>query len=268
MGKTKKRLEKVYLAARRRYDRVLGWYEWHDHFSQRNNFIFVLGHMRCGSSLLTHILCSHPEVCGYGETHCHYKNICDYYASARRIWDVAGGRRHSVRHFVDKILHAYHIPNLRVLDWDCIRIIVIVRRPDHALSSMLKLGLFSEKVDLAASYYARQLRWLNDVCSELGDDKGKLISLTYSDLVENSNIILRRLADFLSLSSPIYESYQVNKMTGVPGVGDPGPLIKSGKIISDVSRNIDGRVLCVQDRLWSLYHEMVKSWRKNKIYVV
>jgi hypothetical protein len=54
--------------------------------------LLLLGHMRCGSSLLTHILVDNPEIAGYGETHTryntsndfeewlyrsHYANVCD-----------------------------------------------------------------------------------------------------------------------------------------------------------------------------------------------
>ena len=34
--------------------------------------LFLVGHMRCGSTALANVLCAHPSVSGYGETHVRY----------------------------------------------------------------------------------------------------------------------------------------------------------------------------------------------------
>jgi LPS sulfotransferase NodH len=37
-------------------------------------FVHILSHMRSGSTLLAHLLASHPEIIGYGETHIRYRS--------------------------------------------------------------------------------------------------------------------------------------------------------------------------------------------------
>ncbi len=36
--------------------------------------VLMLAHMRCGSTALSNVLCHHPEVCGFGESHLVYRS--------------------------------------------------------------------------------------------------------------------------------------------------------------------------------------------------
>ena len=47
------------------------------HWIQPQQKILLLGHMRCGSSLLSNILATNPEITGYGETHLDYQTPGD-----------------------------------------------------------------------------------------------------------------------------------------------------------------------------------------------
>lgn len=42
--------------------------------TKRTDYLFVMGHMRSRSSLLTHILLSHPTMLGLGESNAIYES--------------------------------------------------------------------------------------------------------------------------------------------------------------------------------------------------
>ena len=48
-------------------------------------YLFVVGHMRSYSSLLAHILGSHPRIVGYAEMHQKYRNVLDLLELTRKV---------------------------------------------------------------------------------------------------------------------------------------------------------------------------------------
>jgi len=84
--------------------------------------LFILGHMRSGSSLLTHILSSNAAIDGYGETHLDYSNPQDFGVATanvcRHLWKVPSGE-----YVLDKVLHKRHIPRSELLKHPSVRVI-------------------------------------------------------------------------------------------------------------------------------------------------
>ena len=54
--------------------------------SKLDRILFVLSHMRSGSSLLTHILNTNNEIIGYGETHIKYSSELDFKALLSKVY--------------------------------------------------------------------------------------------------------------------------------------------------------------------------------------
>ena len=55
---------------------LFGW--WHDSIScAQYRYVFILAHMRSGSTLLAHLLASHPDFVGAGETKVCYRTPAD-----------------------------------------------------------------------------------------------------------------------------------------------------------------------------------------------
>ena len=46
-------------------------------YKREYRFVFILGHMRSGSSLLAHILASHRNIARRGEAHISYQTVED-----------------------------------------------------------------------------------------------------------------------------------------------------------------------------------------------
>jgi hypothetical protein len=52
--------------------------------------LFLLGHMRSYSSVLSHILGSHPQISGYCETHTKYRTWVDLWKLRWRVRKLTG----------------------------------------------------------------------------------------------------------------------------------------------------------------------------------
>jgi hypothetical protein len=70
----------------------------------RNEFLFVLGHMRSGSTLLCHLLCNSDEIIGFGETHNNYRRRSDLAKLLTSVRASTGKNPFKYRYVLDKIV--------------------------------------------------------------------------------------------------------------------------------------------------------------------
>jgi hypothetical protein len=204
--------------------------------------LFVLGHMRTGSSLLVHILASHRNIMGYGETHNVYTGPEDFGATAANVYRhmraIPGGEAY----LLDKVLHEHHILHSDVLEHSSVRVLFMIRRPDTALSSMVR-NVRNDVVsgaEEAYRHYVQQMEWIHQLSQGLPAEQWT--HTTYSELMQKSDAVLARIASFLELSAPLSKHYETNRYTGTPGIGDPGPHIEAGCIKRDIDRDVEPRV--------------------------
>jgi len=222
--------------------------------------LFILGHMRTGSSLLAHILASHQNVLGYGETHNVYTRPEDFGATTATV------RRHLRRvvssqekYLLDKVLHKHQIAEMEVLNHSSVRVIFMIRRSDMALSSIIQNVGFIQKSEQAYQHYAEQVEWVGTLAEALSSDRWT--STTYTELTQETNTVLSRLEPFLDLSEPLTEHYDTNRYTGVSGIGDPGPHIESGYIKPNIDRDVDPRIRSHLDRAWERFESCAQLLR-------
>ena len=102
-------------------------------------YILVMSHMRCYSSLLCHILNSNPEVAGYVETHNVYAGRADLWRLKRRVFwgtdaDIGG------RYVLDKILHNSCRVNPVLLRRDDVFVIFMLREPRRTIQSTVAMA--------------------------------------------------------------------------------------------------------------------------------
>lgn len=198
-------------------------------------FVLLLGHMRSGSTLLAHLLFSHPQVVGAGERSQPVGSSADLRAL---VWEAA---RHSDRLFrsidrvVDQINHTRFTPSLRLLDREDIDVVILVREPHAAISSMCDvLGKhYDMTLDEAVDYYLERTRDLARIATSLA--RAPLV-VDYEELTESSSETLARLTSHLRLDSPLADEYQLFPFTGRRG--DPSAVIQSGRIISRSDRQL------------------------------
>ena len=201
--------------------------------------LFVLGHMRTGSSLLLHILASHRNIVGYGETHNVYTRTADFGATAANVYRSLRRLPGNEAYLLDKVLHKYQIARTEVLRHPSVRVIFMIRRPDTALSSMVRNEVVAGAED-ACRHYAQQVEWVHRLSEILPVERWTCT--TYSEFTQESDSVLRRIESFLELSAPLSERYDTNRHTGTRGVGDSSPHIEAGYIKRNIDRDVDLRV--------------------------
>jgi len=201
--------------------------------------LFVLGHMRSGSSLLVHILTSHRDIVGYGETHNVYTNPEDFVATAAKVYRYLRSMPGDEHYLLDKALHEYLIVRERVLEHPAVRVIFLVRRPDAALSSMVQNEVVSEGEE-AHQHYVQQTEWMRRLSERLSPRRWT--HTTYTELIQRTGDLFSRLESFLDLSVPLSERYDTNRYTGKRKIGDSGPHIEAGHIKRDIDREVDPRI--------------------------
>jgi len=212
--------------------------------------VFVLGHMRTGSSLLVHILASHRDIVGYGETHNVYTRPADFGAAAANVYRSLRRLPGNEAYLLDKVLHKYQIARTEVLWHPSVRVIFMIRRPDTALSSMIRNEVVAEAED-AWRHYAQQVEWVHRLSEALPAERWTCT--TYSEFVQKSHSVLRRIESFLELSSPLSERYDTNRHTGTRGVGDSSPHIEAGHIKRNIDRDVDLRVRPYVEQAWERF---------------
>lgn len=195
-------------------------------------FIFILSHMRSGSSLLTHLLNAHPQINGFGESHIYYmaqENLKTLLL--RNLWHLKKPILPQ-DYVLDKILHDEIAPSFALPD--NLRIIFLLRQPEPSIKSIIRLFQDRPKMRMteqqARDYYLNRLTSLENYSQQVSDSTRKL-TITYEQLLDQTQPVLNLLQTFLETEQPFSESYKTLSTTGVKGVGDSSKYIQAGRIV-------------------------------------
>jgi hypothetical protein len=203
--------------------------------------IFLLSHMRAYTSLLGHILGSHPEIDGYYEMHRSYASGEDL---ERQVREYAKRERPKPgsHYLFDKLLHNDFTLNLALPALDDAVILVALRQPEPTLKSIVNLFAKKDIDDLyanpagATTYYVERLRAL----AAFGRQQPKRYYYFDAErLCTDTRRLLDDLGQWLQLGSPLTENYQLFSQTGMAGKGDSSPAIAAGCIIRQETRYSD-----------------------------
>ena len=199
--------------------------------------LFVLSHMRSYSSLLSHVLGSHPQIDGYCETHLRYRFSFDLWRLRAKVKRLTGEPLRG-RYVLDKILHNYPVAH-GILANPRTRAVFLLREPADVVQSIIHMGTHLDpleqntNVGQVTSYYEARLRRLAELAPVLGERAAFLPS---EALLTNTDDALAFLRDFLELHQPLERRYRSFAKTGEPGFGDPSPAIRSGEIGAQSSK--------------------------------
>ena len=188
-------------------------------------YLFLLGTMRSGSSLLTSILCSHPEIIGYGETHVVYDGPDKMWELIARVRRAHEGRA-PTRYVLDKLLHDGLIRDPGVLEGIDVTCVFLLREPRRTIESLVHQ--LDSTLDDAFNYYRERLLNLERYARAFP----RSAFLTYEGLIADSAGTLTRLARFLDLESPLSSEYRLQPLHGLKGVGDRSGRLEAGRILS------------------------------------
>ena len=205
--------------------------------------------MRASTSLIGHILGSHPAINGYFEMHISYDDASALDKQLDVFQENETLKRNS-HYLFDKLLHNDYQLRPERLCFDDIKILVALREPEATIKSIINLFALKETEELYASpveatkYYIERLEWLADFCRTSGQD------YYYFDaglLQSAPDVLLPAISDWLGLDTPLSERYKIFSQTGKARKGDSSKLIHSGKI--DKTRIDYSHIRIPQDEL-------------------
>jgi hypothetical protein len=202
----------------------------------RGSYLFILSHMRSFSSLLCHMLGSHPEISGYGEMQQAYLGRRDLDRLVDAVREQTGNATLG-RYVLDKILHNHEITSV-ILARSEVRWMFLLRNAEDTITSVVNMarslehtGEFSDPVRVADYYVARLMRM-----EQLGEQLGRAaVYLDAESLVDDTDAVLTRLTHWLGLATPLSREYRLFPLTGMPGHGDPSPNIRAGRVVADAA---------------------------------
>jgi hypothetical protein len=197
-------------------------------------YLFLLATMRSGSSLLSSILCSHPEILGYGETHVVYDGTDKMRELVTRVCHAHEGHHEGhhegqapARYVLDKLLHDGLIRDPGVLDGIDLTCVFLLREPRRTIESLVHQ--LDSTLDDAFNYYRERLLNLERYARAFP----RSAFLTYEGLIEDPAGTLERLAGFIGLSSPLSPEYRLQPLHDRKGVGDRSGRLEAGRILSE-----------------------------------
>jgi hypothetical protein len=200
--------------------------------AQQYQRIFLLSHMRAYSSLVGHILGSHPQINGYYEMHMSYTGTTDLDQQLRLYMQTETLKDGSVYLF-DKLLHNDYALDMRILAGTDYRILMSIRSPENSLKSIIHLFQakqteqpYADPVQ-ATDYYIQRLESLADFSKK---NPGLYCYFDAELIKTDSRNLLRTLTRWCELSPPLSDRYQTFTLTGQARAGDSSALISSGKI--------------------------------------
>lgn len=184
--------------------------------------VFILGHMRCGSTALSHVLCNHPAVSGYGEAHIRYDGRAALGVLALNQWR-RGAWKPRARHLFDKILHSRYDAQAHP-DFFRARAIFLVREPHESILSIRKLfaSLDSQEYDSdesAADYYESRVTQLLQLWEQFPIQNR--IGTSYNNMTENPDLVLQQVSSMVELAPPLANHYDRPGSVMARGAGDP-----------------------------------------------
>ena len=199
-------------------------------------YLFVLSHMRGYTTLVSHILGSHPQISGYFELHQSYRTAFDLFLMRVR---VANGLNYQVHgtYLLDKILHSRLHISPDILQREDVFTIFTIRKPEESIRSLMNMTMQKSlmdarkkpgTLDYAMAHYVDRLNSLKNM-SHIPRNR---IYVDGESLVENPEPVLEFIRSFLHLDEKISASYSTFKLTGTDaGAGDFLGYIKQGKIV-------------------------------------
>lgn len=228
--------------------------------------IFLLSHMRAYTSLLGHILGSHPDVNGYYEMHLSYVDETDLDHQEQQ-YTTRDALKPGSRYLFDKLLHNDYELNLDRFQAQAKTILITLRHPEATIKSIVHLFAKKGTDDLyanpleAAAYYINRLQRLSEFCQRYPH----IYYYFDAELIASDTPgMLDTLTRWLQLESPLSPRYQRFSKTGIARAGDTSPAISSGEVISQVNQHsdiaLDADVLQQAMQAYRTYrHQMISN---------
>lgn len=195
--------------------------------------IFVLAHMRCGSTALSNVLCSRPDVSGYGEAKIHHTSVASLgqlvvNQARRQAW------KPKATYLFDKILHTRHDGSAPHAFYSA-RAIFLARRPGPTIRSIDALYRLEGRTEYpdhtaAAGYYIGRIDALIEMWHRFPQDRR--VGLTHASLLADPDAALARISRALTIDPPLVNHYVSLEASRTKGGGDPTASGRHSKVVA------------------------------------
>ena len=191
--------------------------------------------MRGRTSLLSHILGSHPEIAGHSEMHQGYSNSLDLLKLRCKV-SIDNSHTLGGRYVLDKVLNGYTLGR-RIMTAPATKVIFLLREPESSLKSIIAMGRRYPGVEWhrdprrALAYYVTRLAQLEDIAKARAEAGASPAFFCDSEhLLSRTALVLQELTQWLGLETELSPHYTVFETTGRLGWGDPSDAIRSARI--------------------------------------
>jgi hypothetical protein len=186
-------------------------------------YVFVLAHGRSGSTLLSHVLASHPNFTGAGELFLTYTTPSDLPNLILTTCEYLHKWRVCTPFIVDQINQDQFLTDETLKSSLVHKCVILIRSPEATLKSMMKV--FGRQETAACRYYVERLATLAHYGSILRE---RAILVEYDDLIEHTEETLAGLTRLFAVDPPFSPEYVVHRATGK--TGDPSANLLTGRI--------------------------------------
>lgn len=231
-----------------------------------------MGHMRSYSTLLSHILGSHPQISGYVEMHQDYKNRFDLLKLKIKI-GVHLNEKKLNNFLLDKILHDHLALNPNILKRENVHIIFLIRNPEDTINSILNMSNYKtfltwqHDISRVINYYIRRIQTIKNIATYTLNDA---YFLEAENLIKYPEKTLSLLTKSFDLQTPLQKEYKIFKYTGFPRYGDSSPYILKGEIVKKNTEFIEDQSLSLDKYISDAYIEYnnCKAFLENKCKIL
>jgi hypothetical protein len=193
--------------------------------------LFLVSHMRGFTSLLSHLLGSHPEVSGYFESHASYHEVTDL-LKLRATLDATDGLSGNEKWIVDKLLNIELEISDAILAREDVSLLFMLREPRATLKSLIatreRYGWRLDRNE-AETYYFTRLQQIAALARRAAGG----YYLDAEAIVDDTGHALAQLSRALRLSTPLQPNFETRSMTAKLGLGCPSDYIKQGRIVRE-----------------------------------
>jgi hypothetical protein len=248
-----------------------------------HRYLLILSHARSYSTVLCHILGSHPQICGYSEAMIPYETAVDLIRLNGKV-SRAGNYRSDAEYVVDKILYDNFAVSDVVLRNPRVIPLLLIREPESAIASHVRMRIREHEqgmsdwgpqgtdrewnAEVAAVYYISRLRSLRTFCTRLETMGKRGLFVTADGLLTDTAATFRLIERELGLSGPLHEEYTLFPNSGARGYGDTSPIIRSGRIIRERADGAEDPIPIrpdLLDRARQAYAECLAALRASPI---
>lgn len=188
--------------------------------------------MRAYTSLIGHILGTHPQINGYYEMHLSYASTADL-DEQLRLYQQSEKLKPGSIYLFDKLLHNDYALDMRILAGTDYSLLMSFRCPGSSLKSIIRLFQAKQTEEpyadpgQATGYYVQRLESLAGFSR---NNPGQYFYFDAELIKTDSLDLLHTLTRWCDLTTPLSDRYQTFSLTGKARAGDSSDLINSGKI--------------------------------------